>query len=322
MERYGSINTANLLLMLLGAFSLFNLGCEKDITVDLPKGEESLVIESHIENGAPPYAILTRDQPYFSEIDRESINDLFIREVDTVWITNYRDTMALQKVDPTDLPQDLQDQFLDAFQVGESELRDDLNLVIYLPDFSSGNIILGEPGQEYKIYVRTPEYEATATTEITQPAQLDSLFYELEGENDEYAQVFIRVDDPKGKPAYYRYFTKRNDEAFYAPLTASVASDEAVDGVTFDFPISRAYPRTERSLDNENFGLFPVGDTVVVRFCAIDREHYKYWSTLEDDLRNQGNPFGSPTIIQNNVNGGLGIFGGYSCDYDTVVIKQ
>lgn len=303
------------------AFIFIAIGCEEDVTVDLPKGDEHLVIESHIENGAPPYAILTRDQAYFTQINQETLNDLFIRNVDTFWMTDYQDTMALQKINPRDLPPDLENEFLDAFRVGESEFRRGLDLVIYLPDFSSGNVIRGSEGGEYKLYVKTPNHEASATTTITERAKLDSVYYKPDGPENKYAQVFIKVDDPKGKPSFYRYLTKRNSEPFYAPLSGSVATDEAVDGTVFNFPINRAYPRTGTTPSNETFGLFKKGDTVVVKFCALDREHYKFWSTLEEDLRNQGNPFGSPTIIQNNINGGLGIFGGYSCDYDTVVIR-
>ncbi len=297
-------------------------GCEENIDVDLPEKEESLVIESHIENGLPPYAILTKDQPYFEEINEEALNDVFVENIDTCWVTNFKDTMALQKVNPRNLPSELREIFIEVFRVEESDFREGLELVIYLPDFRSDNFFTGKPGGNYKMYVKTPNHEATATTTITKQANLDSLYYEIEGPNDDYAQAFIKVDDPKGEPYYYRYLTKRNDEPFYAPVAGSVASDEAVDGTTFKFPINRAYPRAGANPSDETFGLFKVRDTVIVKFCAIDEEHYNYWSTLEEDLRNQGNPFGSPTIIQSNVNGGLGIFGGYSCDYDTVVISK
>lgn len=309
-------------ILTLGVLAMVLGSCEENVEVDLPEKEESLVIESHIENGLPPYAILTKDQPYFKEISEESLNDLFVKNVDTCWITNFEDTMAMQKVNPRSLPPEIREVFIEVFRVSESDFRENLELVVYLPDFTSDDFFTGEVGGRYKLYVKTPDHEASATTTITRQARLDSSYYEIEGSNDDYAQVFIEVDDPKGEPYFYRYLTKRNDEPFYAPAAGSVASDNAVDGTTFKFPINRGYPRAGAEPSGETFGLFELRDTVIVKFCALDEEHYNYWSTLEQDLRNRGNPFGSPTIIQSNVDGGLGIFGGYSCDYDTVVISK
>ena len=43
--------------------------CRKEIDINLPNNEESIVVQGAIEQGFPPYVILTRNQGYFETID-------------------------------------------------------------------------------------------------------------------------------------------------------------------------------------------------------------------------------------------------------------
>ncbi|MEL6924369.1 MAG: DUF4249 family protein [Bacteroidota bacterium] len=52
----------------------------------------------------------------------------------------------------------------------------------------------------------------------------------------------------------------------------------------------------------------------------IDAAHFDFWSTLEFNAVNQG-PFSAYTRIASNVEGGLGIWGGYSVSFYTVVVE-
>jgi hypothetical protein len=40
--------------------SIFFISCQDEITLDLPQAEKKLVVESTIEQGFPPYVILTK----------------------------------------------------------------------------------------------------------------------------------------------------------------------------------------------------------------------------------------------------------------------
>jgi hypothetical protein len=53
----------------------------------------------------------------------------------------------------------------------------------------------------------------------------------------------------------------------------------------------------------------------------VDYPHYQFWFTLEADRASNGNPFGFPTTIRSNINGGLGIWGGYAVSHHTVTSK-
>ncbi|MDP4819730.1 MAG: DUF4249 domain-containing protein, partial [Saprospiraceae bacterium] len=63
------------------------------------------------------------------------------------------------------------------------------------------------------------------------------------------------------------------------------------------------------------------GDTVVVKWANIDQVQYDFWSSLESAVSNQG-PFSTYTRVNSNVNGGLGVWGGLSARYYTIVVAD
>ena len=145
---------------------------------------------------------------------------------------------------------------------------------------------------------------------------LDSVW--IEEEDDTLATLFALYSDPDTIGNYLRYFTKRNSESFY-PGFASVFDDNLINGQTFHFPLDRGQSRSD-DLDLDTYGYFWKGDTVIVRWCAIDRRHYDFWKTIEFDSGIDG-PFSSATIIESNIEGGLGVWGGYGCSYDTIIVS-
>ncbi|MCY1535045.1 hypothetical protein D9M68_704340 [compost metagenome] len=78
-------------------------------------------------------------------------------------------------------------------------------------------------------------------------------------------------------------------------------------------------------MDTFNFmtySYFERGDTVTVKWSAIDRTTYTFWQTLEFSIGTTGNPFSTPIKVGSNVsNGALGIWAGYSSAYKTLIIN-
>jgi len=64
---------------------------------------------------------------------------------------------------------------------------------------------------------------------------------------------------------------------------------------------------------------FKEGDTIAIKFCTIDQPHFQFWQSFEIAAFNSGNPFAAPATIKSNINGGLGVWGGYGVVYDTIV---
>ena len=69
----------NLIFIFIILFS-----CQEEITLELPQAETKLVVQGTIENGFPPYVILTKNQGYFETIDANTYNSLFVTDADTV----------------------------------------------------------------------------------------------------------------------------------------------------------------------------------------------------------------------------------------------
>jgi len=110
------------------------------------------------------------------------------------------------------------------------------------------------------------------------------------------------------------------DSIFVTPR-GSVLEDKFFNGKSFDFGYNRgSVPNSSKDDDNnDERNFFKRGDTIVVKFCSIDRAHFLFWRTEEMQVGNNGNPFGSPAPITSNIEGGLGIWGGYAVTLDTVI---
>jgi hypothetical protein len=118
-----------------------------------------------------------------------------------------------------------------------------------------------------------------------------------------------------------RYFTKENSQPFY-PGYNSVFEDVVINGSTFDFPIDKGVDRNDTTSYYDGYFAFRKGDTVTVKWCNIDKAHFDFWRTLEFELGSQGSPFSTPVTILTNIEGGLGIWGGYAPSYKTMIIPK
>jgi hypothetical protein len=117
---------------------------------------------------------------------------------------------------------------------------------------------------------------------------------------------------------YYRYLVGINGGNLETGFS-SVEEDLFFDGKTFEFQLFN--PQTTRGdVDPDVFGLYFVGDSVTVKWTNIDEAHFDFWNTLEFSNANQG-PFASYTRLQSNIDGGLGIWGGYSVSYYHVKVE-
>ncbi len=119
-----------------------------------------------------------------------------------------------------------------------------------------------------------------------------------------------------------RYFTRRNREAYY-PGRNSVFDDQVVNGAkNAQYPL-QAGSASDRTNFSDSSGFIFRGDTVTLKWCAIDRGVFRFYSTYEYSIGTVGNPFSSPINVQTNVAGGaLGVWAGYGVTYTTIVVPK
>lgn len=285
---------------------LIVLGCEKDITVNMPKIDKMAVVDGYIENGKSPILSLSRSEDYFTKVDSNTAYNMLILNAE----------ISIEE---------LESGFESWFTL---ELND--NIFPFL--FYRSESIKGKTGKTYELRVKSGKMRYAATTSIPAIVPIDSMNFLPQQPYDDAGYVWFYFTDPPEQGNYYRMFSKKlgADSIFVHPYS-SVISDKLFNGQSMEYPIYRGGSSvfvsrdttTRTTIDEEDSipdYFYSVGDTVVVKLCSIDKEHYQFWLNIERQGSAAGNPFSSPANIPTNMSeGGLGFFGGYAAYYDTIV---
>lgn len=307
----------SLLVLMLTAFLA---GCEEDIMLDIPEGEEMLVVEGHIEQGTPPVILLTRSVPVFSSISKEAIAQSFVHEAQVVVSTTGR-SFSLKEVSSASFTVDQKRLLSEQFSIPPHMLQPGSGYLFYI---YTADELLGEAGKSYALEISYKGKLITSSTTIPHPNPLETIWTvpHPDPAQDSLVTLMYRYKDPDTLGNSVRYFTKRNSEPFYPGPLTSVFNDELINGGILSFPLERGEPKGQQEVDMTTYGFFGKGDTITIRWCAIDLPHYRFWLTLESEQNNNGSPIGTPNITNSNINGGLGIWGGYGVSYHRIVVDK
>jgi len=286
-------------------FSVIIFGCQKEVYIDLPNPEQKLVIEGFIEQDQYAVVSVTRNSPYFSPVDSSTLAKLFVINAKVI--------------------------VSDGTQTEELML-DFSNAALGVWPFIcyKGSVLKGEVGKTYWLTIYAEGDTITGQTTIPEPVQLDSIWWLPDNkhniENDTLGYIWASYNDDPSEHHYFRLFSyRRGRDKSFVPLFGSVYDDILFDGMDLTFSMYRGVPSISDvdsiQKDKELF-YFKKGDTVDVKITSIDREHYEFWRTIEQEVYMGGNPFMFPVLIRHNVKGALGVWGGYSATYYTLVIGK
>ncbi len=298
---------------------LMIIGCEEEFNPPITASAEQYVVEGYVEAGEganPTYVLITRSVPFFDELNADEFASLFVNNAD-VAVDDGDKVVQLSKFCLGDIPDGpIKDELAEQFGLDLTTVSDDVDICVYV-DFN--NQIIQEEGRSYDLTIRIEDDLLTATTTIPKLVALDSfMFEEIPGVPvDSLAQLFCRIADPSDAN-YYRYFTD-DDAGNLNTAFSSITDDVQFNGQDFRFPIAQA---DNDDVSFEDYGFFNVGDTVTLKWCTIDKEHYDFWNTFEYSLNGQGSPFTSYTRIAGNVDGGFGIWGGYSVQLEELIVAK
>lgn len=311
------MNRTHILYILL--MLLLLVGCEQDLTIDLPEGKEKLVVEGHIEQGAPPIVVLTRSVPVFSEISLASLEESFVHGVQ-VSVSSKGQNYILKEVSSGAFSEEMREVVSVQLGISKALLSGNGGFLFYV---YTTDELLGELGESYSLRIAHENQALTAVTTIPQLNPIDSLWFvpHPDPQQDSLKTLYYRYNDPDTLGNSIRYFTKRNSEPFFPGLFTSVFNDELVNGRTISFPLDRGEPKGQLELNMDLYSYFGVGDTITIRWAAIDLPHYRFWFSLENEQNSNGSPIGTPNITQSNIEGGLGIWGGYGVTYHRIIIE-
>ncbi len=284
--------------------------------MDLPRSENKPVVEGYIETGQFPYIVLTRNFSFFDGNGAfKGFSGLLLHGAEVKVITGGK-AYPMKEYCLSTLPAAFRPLLEEFLGIELDSLPPDFDYCVYL-----NTELRGEVGKSYRLEVRTDSSFLEANTYLPPVPPIDSLWAIPDtSRGDSLYWLWCRFREPDTLGNFYRYFTKRNGEPFYPNYFRSVLDDQFANGQLFTFILERGYPRNS-DIDFHSYGLFEAGDTVVVKIAMIDYDHFRFWETIEDQWRS-GGPFATPTYIQSNVRNGLGIWGGYSPTYDTIIIPK
>jgi hypothetical protein len=293
-----------IMMFVIGAALMFT-GCQKNITIALPPIESQIVVEGHIETGQGAYVVLTRSTGYFSPLDTQAVlNSIVHNAVVIVSDGIHTDTLPY---------------YVDVFPSPNNYLY-----TTYLPWYYKklNPTVIGQVGGTYNLTILADGKKLTSTTTLPVPVRLDSAWFKLTPPSDSLGFIWGHLSDPGNEQNFYRWFAKRlhKDKKFLPPF-GSCFDDKFINGTSFSFSYNRGKEPNSTAPDDLNAedGYFKIRDTVVVKFCSIDYGSARFYESYQLQAANAGNPFGSPSNVKSNINGGLGVWGGYSTTFDTVI---
>ena len=300
-------------------FLFLFVSCTQEIEIKLPNSGAELVVNGYIENGQPVKILLTRSLPYFDPINDDQVIGSYINDA-TIKITN---------------------------SLGESEvLSNNFGLTDTWYYNYSGSSIIGEEEMTYVLEIIKGDTIVTAKTTIPKlaPVTQDSLRFLYRVDDSTYCYMLGHLLDPDSigncyrifsqtKPIWSSNFDDNNDgyDDFFMSMLDQDGNynDEYTNGWDFSFPMYKGrgfwqeWGAQEVGADNVDdqvdgstgatTGFWNVGDSVILKWSSVDRASWDFWASLQ--FNNPAGPFGSPSDVNSNINGGLGVFGGTSSQY-------
>jgi hypothetical protein len=268
--------------------------CERELTIDLPRPDNKIVVEGWIEHDGYPNVILTRNAPYFSSVDSVSLRDYVVTKAKVTVISDDQYEILTLKSN---------DAYFPPYIYFGSELRGEIHKTYHL-----------------KVEFDNNENNVFATTSIPALTEPDSVWFQLEPGSDSLGRVWIKLSDNPDETNYYRLLTRRKGiDRRYVASFKSAFSDQLFNGETITQGFGTGLSDL---LDFTQDSYFRLGDTISVKFCSLDREHYEFWNTFQNEILLSANPFSASNArVKSNIENGLGVWGGYAASYYTIIAK-
>ncbi|MAU36240.1 MAG: hypothetical protein CMD14_02575 [Flavobacteriales bacterium] len=298
-------------------FSIIFFSCEKPVDIKLNSLSTQLVVEGYIQQDYPAYVFLTKSESYFNSVDSNTLNNI---SVDDALVFVEREDGIIHKL--TNINQNLLDSL---------GLMDTLGLPLnglYI-DLSYNYDNFSQIGYKYKLIVEWNGETIWANTSIPPQYPVDSVWVKRKDslESDYKCYIWARINDPDtlGNSAIIHY--KRDVgwkpiDPLFIPCAIPARTDNLVNGENFEAMFARSGKfRDEDGVllpfyaDRVVDGEFSRRDIVILRLSHVDQSTYKFWRSAGRMQDANGNPFSEPMNLSSNIQGGLGIWGGYGVSY-------
>lgn len=184
--------------------SVFLVGCEgffdmeKEIDLTPLNAEEKIVVQGVIQAGYPAYVMLTKSEPYFSELNSDSYENIFITDAVVTVTKKGGETVDLVNVNEIetgspnldDMLRDIGTQYpgfyvewpFDIFNFNNLPYKD----------------VIGDYGNRYDLEILWNEDTITSSTTIPYDYTVDSVWFKLDSLalRDSLGNFWFRYSDP------------------------------------------------------------------------------------------------------------------------------
>lgn len=281
------------------------VSCEKEVNIDLGTSPTKIVVQGEIENGRPPFVVLTSTISFFAKVDLTTLQNSFIHDaVVTVSVGSKTATLREYSTD-----------------TGTANK-------FYFYTIDTSNLIDAFVGQYDSIYNLKITYGGatyTATTKVPNPKGVDTMWFdEPRFKNsrtpDSARQLYVKYTDPDTMGNYVRYYSQRGKGRFYP---SAIFTDEVVNGKVINNIALYAGYDDGPDVKRDSIRYFYPGDSVTLKWCAIDKGVFQFWNSYQYASNSAGNPFSSPINLVSNISGGaVGIWAGYGSIYRSIVLPR
>lgn len=156
-----------------------------------------------------------------------------------------------------------------------------------------------------------PVIASVSTAELFEQEFSFELVLSDNGNQENYYQLLMVIlDDVGGNPSIISFSTN-------SPLLANQGNPFGGEEDGKEYFYTGAF-FTDDAFSGESISLdlsaFYTSSTTAIQYLSCTEEYYLYKLTLENFYENNDNPFAQPVQIYSNIEGGLGIFAGYSFD--------
>lgn len=139
----------------------------------------------------------------------------------------------------------------------------------------------------------------TSVCRIPKPFNFSSASYGL----NERQQAFLSFKILSSTDKYFRIFTNKNFLSFETMKWQQIfKSEKEVDEVYSPY-------------------VYEKGDSVIVTLVSLEKQYFDFLNTFKQATISAIDPFSQPINVESNINGGLGIFAGYSYTRQKLYIK-
>lgn len=305
------MNFSSFLLRLLIVFGgLLVVSCEKEVSFKFNEAPPKVVVEGQIEHGQFPIIHLSKSLSFLGLKDFNNLSNIFIKDA-IITISDGIDSVTLIEYE------NLWNPNLPSVHYYSIDMND--------PEAMA---FIGAMGKSYSLKIQIGNDEYFSHTTIPYPQPFDSIWVVTPPNNHQNSlpenarSLYIRYNDPDTLGNRYRISTSINGAPFLAPRP-SVYSDELANGAIAEIAIKPgSIPGDTTHYEHAHY--FYLGDTVIVKWSAIDKATYNFYNSLEYSSMSTGNPFAAPISVLSNIQGAdvLGVWAGMGSIEQLIIIED